>query len=1150
MAGSDSLKFNRPGLFSPAVIRNITQDTNGVTAFQKLDFSVISASALGNTSSFRYDLSSDGIKSTQQLNVSWSQFESHTFFNSARVKTQVAFDTIINQFPFDGTQEEIEVFLDKLTGFEKYVYDEFPKYKAYQTFEALEYDVANATSIRVKDAAGADFPTISRVLTGESRLNPDLNSMTIEFWIYPTTDAVGDPMPVLMKLSGSSVLDNHGILVEYDPTDPGNELHCFIYSGSYINNRLSTSAAATANAWTHIAFVWDRSPLVNKVLTYVNGEYNNSSNQAEFGRLNIDASDLYIGGGPSGSFAANYSIGFSGSLDELRIWHSVRTKEEIKESMQKAVFANDDLKLYFKFNEPSGSNTTLVIDSSGNSLHGVLSGSTLNLSAIRNTPTGSLAGDVPMAYEKLSISPVLFPDQIDVSTLRASLLAQASEYDQNNPNLITKLIPKHYLLDGQSQDATTTEEGSITDSYTSDGIPKTNKMGDTQLLLSLLWTWAKFFDEMKLYIQAFGDLYHIDYDSADTVPDQFLQFLAGRYGIKLPPLFNGASIAQFINAENLGEDISTGQYSLQYIQNQIWRRILINLRDITTSKGTVHSVKSFIRSIGIDPDNNFRIREFGGPTKKSLSVSRESRTEMSTMIDFISGGFLQSGYLSSSHVEPGYPYSDTIIRNGVNFMPNGLWTSGSFTYEGVYKFEINRSYVASQSLARVHMTGSAFGLQPCVLANLIAYSGSNSMTLFAFPLIDQNHSMSINLTGADIFDGNLWNISFGRYRGDDISNGMSSSVSSSYFLRAAKQNYGEIVEYYTSASFFEDRRGPGSTGNFWGYADDGAYNKSGSFIAIGSQSVDQFNWNGSPEERIRATDFQGKIGQMRFWSKGLSENEWKEHVRNFKSIGVSDPLTHFNFNHSTSGSFERIRMDVSTDQPVTKSDGNGRIYLTDFSQNVIGMSGSNFPATSSVIVPQRFYYSHISPKFDESATNNKIRARSYLNLDNIIDSDLPSNYVNAAPVYELIRSESPTDNTRFTIDFSVVDALNQDIVGIFSTLDALDNIIGNPELVFSMDYPKLEELRTVYFNRLTDKVNLKGFFEFFKWFDSNIGSFITQLIPRKTKYLGTNFVVESHMLERPKMEYYYADIYIGEDHRHSLKDTILLQQFIGMLGRF
>ena len=80
-----------------------------------------------STASFKYDSPGRGIKSTQQIKVDWSKFEEHCFFDSAQSKINVAFDTIINDFPFDGTSKDIESFFDNLTGYEKLYLSKIPK---------------------------------------------------------------------------------------------------------------------------------------------------------------------------------------------------------------------------------------------------------------------------------------------------------------------------------------------------------------------------------------------------------------------------------------------------------------------------------------------------------------------------------------------------------------------------------------------------------------------------------------------------------------------------------------------------------------------------------------------------------------------------------------------------------------------------------------------------------------------------------------------------------------------------------------------------------------------------------------------------------------------------------------------------------------
>ena len=64
-----------------------------------------------------------------------------------------------------------------------------------------------------------------------------------------------------------------------------------------------------------------------------------------------------------------------------------------------------------------------------------------------------------------------------------------------------------------------------------------------------------------------------------------------------------------------------------------------------------------------------------------------------------------------------------------------------------------------------------------------------------------------------------------------------------------------------------------------------------------------------------------------------------------------------------------------------------------------------------------------------------------------------------------------------------------------------------------------------------------------------MGDVFEELVPRTSRFLGTNFVIESHALERPKFRYSYVDQYMGELDRRS-PGLIFLQQFVGSLKKF
>src|SRR4051812_4712426 len=110
----------------------------GLRPIQMTFSDVAQTNVTATSSSFIYDAAGSGLKSTQQLNVDWSQFNKHTFFSSAEAKVNVAFEQIINGYPFDGTRAEVEAFFEKLTGFEKWVYDSFPKYRGALHFSGTQ----------------------------------------------------------------------------------------------------------------------------------------------------------------------------------------------------------------------------------------------------------------------------------------------------------------------------------------------------------------------------------------------------------------------------------------------------------------------------------------------------------------------------------------------------------------------------------------------------------------------------------------------------------------------------------------------------------------------------------------------------------------------------------------------------------------------------------------------------------------------------------------------------------------------------------------------------------------------------------------------------------------------------------------------------
>jgi hypothetical protein len=569
------------------------------------------------------------------------------------------------------------------------------------------------------------------------------------------------------------------------------------------------------------------------------------------------------------------------------------------------------------------------------------------------------------------------------------------------------------------------------------------------------------------------------------------------------------------------------------------------MSDIIRSKGTQHSIKSFLRSIGVDPENSVRIREFGGPSLKQFDSTRELKTESAALARVSGSVILRSGYLSGSRVEPGAPkITGTFVKGISNSPSDGLFTSGSWTYEAIYKFSNDTAFDV-QSLARMHTTGSSTTAKPGLLFNLIASGG-----LHLYGRVGNSSSplLELSLPDVEIFNGEKWNVSFGCQRADEID----SVISSSYFLRAASQNSGDIDEYYVTSSFLAETVSGSINLNYLRLSNS-AYNASGSWLAIGDDQnipdgvMGYYFLNNTIDAPAvaRTVDFDGKVGYARFWSKALTEKEWRDHVRNYKSQGVETPSTNFNYVTNKSGSFARLRMSSLEKQSQKTADSLGKILFLDFSENNIHMSGSGYAPLATASLGEIFDRSYLSPYYDEYVSSEKIRIRGFIDDQYLLDAP----WAISGPAVEYPSDEKPLHDVRLSIEFSLIDSLNKDIINMFATLDELANAIGDPTLAFSPDYPDLEKLRNVYFNRLSEKLNFRSFFEFYKWFDTSISTFIEQLVPRKTRFKGTNFVIESHMLERHKLEYYSNEIYLGDSTRSRIRDTLLVQQIVGKIGR-
>jgi hypothetical protein len=108
-----------------------------------------------------------------------------------------------------------------------------------------------------------------------------------------------------------------------------------------------------------------------------------------------------------------------------------------------------------------------------------------------------------------------------------------------------------------------------------------------------------------------------------------------------------------------------------------------------------------------------------------------------------------------------------------------------------------------------------------------------------------------------------------------------------------------------------------------------------------------------------------------------------------------------------------------------------------------------------------------------------------------------------------------------SIDMSIVKAINEDITNLISDLNSFTGYVSNYYSRYDYDYRKIKNLRTQYFEKLSDEVliNYASVGNVFKFFDNIMSSILYDIVPSNIRFEGFNYVYESHILERHKYEY-------------------------------
>jgi hypothetical protein len=221
--------------------------------------------------------------------------------------------------------------------------------------EAISVEVTPKPELSVGVHGGAlqfDGGDGQVTISDDDSLDIGFDDFTIEFWVYRSSNTTVN----------QTIIDKFDANAGYEIVMQSNGLLAFTFgdgSQAFSNG----IGGLPVDEWSHVAIALDRDVTAKG---YLNGVEVSSANFTVLDGQDLSNNvDLTIGG--------EFAQAFDGALDELRIWKTLRSDEEILASFDQQLTGSEPgLSAYYRFDERTGST---VVDATGNGNDGTLSGS-------------------------------------------------------------------------------------------------------------------------------------------------------------------------------------------------------------------------------------------------------------------------------------------------------------------------------------------------------------------------------------------------------------------------------------------------------------------------------------------------------------------------------------------------------------------------------------------------------------------------------------------------------------------------------------------------------------------------------------------------------------------------------------------------------
>jgi hypothetical protein len=508
-----------------------------------------------------------------------------------------AFNYIIDNYPLDGDSASKLKFENELSDFEYYYFNNtYPKAVGHIKLSGSQYVHISRSLPELSLSAKNAYNSFTGS-TNNTTLNiSGADGITFETWakFEGLTTSTGS------LLSASNGVDS--LRIQVITGSSNNDFQ--VLTGSDLLASYSLESWRLSN-WTRYGATINGS----EIKLYVNGNLVKKTTSTQ----------LFTG---SCEFKIQ-PVNCTSSIDDVRLWNSVRTEEKIGKFWFTTVDGNDisdnSLVFYLKFNEGIDSTSAYAVncfDSSGRRNDGVISGYQSNC----RIPTSAF--DISGLLEEPEVKdPIIIKaltESTTVASLYASAISGAIEHDYQNANALYKKFPS-WLLE---------EEESL----------------QTKNLKQLIQIVAYYFDDLYNKVTEVANYKKINYQSDPDKIYSFYDKILASTGFNFIDLFSGIDPEQKLASRN---DTVIFDNDIEKIKNKIYQNIYNNLSYILKGKGTEKSIKNFLRAYGVN-ENLVRINTYADNGIYELQDSSRPAISNKKSVDLSEYNYSSSIYNSSS----------------------------------------------------------------------------------------------------------------------------------------------------------------------------------------------------------------------------------------------------------------------------------------------------------------------------------------------------------------------------------------------------------------------------------------------------------------------------------------------------------------------